>query len=70
MTDLTLVTSSNIEAIGHDGQTLAVKFRNGGLFHYPGVPASEYEAMLRAESIGKHFHANIRGKFPGTKADG
>lgn len=65
------VTSSNIEAIGYDesSETLGVKFRNGVEWHYRPVPPATYVDLIEAESIGKAFHALIRGQFPGVKQE-
>lgn len=73
--DLKPVTSSNIAAIGHDpdSNTLAVRFmpragsKWGDVWHYEGVSAKQHEALLKAESVGKHFSAHIRGKFTGRQ---
>lgn len=46
------VKSSNIEAIGHDGTTLAVKFKSG-TYHYYGVSKEQFDGLNKAESIGK-----------------
>lgn len=62
------VNSSQIFAAGHDSatETLALQFSSkgqpGAVYHYAPVPTSMYHAMLAAESIGKFFGANIRGK--------
>ena len=57
------VQSSMIEAVGHDSSTntLTVRFKNGKEHTYPATP-EEFYAMLRAESIGKHFHQHFRSK--------
>lgn len=62
------VESSNIKAIGWDGenQILVVQF-NSGTYQYPNVPKEVYEAFLAADSIGKHFHAVIRPHYAGIK---
>lgn len=69
---LTTVKSSQIAAIGHDPatNTLAIRF-NGGqkLYHYEGFTAEDFAKFKSAESIGKHFGAHIRGKFPHTLQD-
>lgn len=54
------VTSSNIESIGHEGDTLAVQFKNGALWNYPGVTADTFDAMQKADSVGKFFNAHIK----------
>lgn len=64
------VSSSSISHVGHDPQTqtLTVKFANGGLYHYDGVPASEHDALMSAPSVGKHFAERIRNKYSARKA--
>jgi KTSC domain len=59
------VKSSNVEAVGYDEatQTLGVKFKGGSEHHYDNVTPEQHKALVSAKSIGKHFHANIRGKF-------
>jgi hypothetical protein len=63
------VTSSNIAAIGYDHttKTLAVKFKSGDLWHYPGASPDHHRELMSAKSIGKHFHAHIKGRFEGKK---
>ena len=62
------VESSNLAAVGYapgdDGAgTLYVKFKNGGLYAYAGVPASVHEALMGAASKGAHFIKHVRGAF-------
>lgn len=63
------VTSSNIESVGYDAdsQTLAVKFKNGGTYHYAEVPKEKYEEMIAARSVGGYLHANVKGVHKHTK---
>ena len=64
------VKSSQIESLGHMGDTLAVKFRSGGAtYHYPGVSQEQFAALQKAESLGSHFSKHIRSKFQGVKID-
>ena len=64
------VQSSQIAQIGHDGQsTCRVLFRRGGLYEYPTVSASEFEAFRSADSIGRHFAQFIKVK-PFSKVQG
>lgn len=60
------VSSSNIKSVGYDGSTLEVEF-SSGVYQYAGVPAETYTQLLAAESAGKFFAANIRGKFDSKK---
>jgi len=59
------VKSSNINAIGYDeGKgVLEVWFKNRRAYVFFNVKKQTYEDFLKAESKGKFFYANIRGKF-------
>lgn len=68
------VESSNIGAIGYDPDTLTmhIEFRgkNGKpprLYEYQGVSPVQHAALLKADSVGSHFHAHIRNRFTGTR---
>jgi len=63
------VSSSNIQAIGYDAdsQTLEVEFKKGPAYQYTGVPQSEYDAMMAADSKGTFLNTNIKGRYPFTK---
>jgi hypothetical protein len=52
-----------IQAVGHDSSsnTLTVRFKNGREYTYPCTPG-EFQDLLSAQSIGKHFIANFKGK--------
>lgn len=63
----TPVTSSNIEAVGYDPGLLRIWFKNGSAFDYAGVTPEEYESLIQAGSIGKHFNAEIKSKYTGGK---
>ena len=65
----TPVKSSNIASIGYDvnTSTMEVEFRNGGIYQYPGVTTIQRDQMLKAPSIGTHFHKFIRPKFKAVK---
>lgn len=61
------VTSSNIQQVGHQNADLFITFNSGGTYRYDGVQESVFEEMLAAESVGKFFHARIKGQFPYSK---
>ena len=65
----TIVSSSNIGAIGYEAEThtLEVEFLNGSIYQYAGVSVEEYEAMMNADSKGKYFNANVKNRYPFTK---
>ena len=60
---------SHISHTGYDAdhRVLAVQFSGGGLYYYCGVGADTCAELVEAESVGKFFHANIKGKFEGKK---
>ena len=72
MITLTPVESSLLTAIGYDAatQTLRIEFPRKGhppgagtVYEYYHVSAEQWAAFQAAESFGKHFLANIKGKF-------
>lgn len=69
------VTSSQIHAVGYDpaSQTLAIQFKSkngpGSVYHYADVPPEQHAALVGAESIGKHFGQNIKGRYQHTKQE-
>ena len=65
------VSSSNISAVGYDGQTrtLTIEFKSGGRHAYADVPAELHKAMMAAESVGKFFHANIKSAFQSSRVE-
>lgn len=60
MKDFTMVQSSSIEAVKHDTDELVVIFKSGEMYKYKDVTAEEFEALIKADSVGKHFHKHIR----------
>lgn len=67
------VKSTTIHAIGYDPltSTLHVHFKQGDqpgpLWSYAGVPPDLAAELATADSAGKSFHRNIRGKFKPTR---
>lgn len=57
------VESSNIRSIGHDPvtKTLEVEFLNGNVYQYHDVDADKHSALMKADSVGGHFNAHIKG---------
>lgn len=66
---LSPVKSGQVESIGHEGTTLAVKFKHGGVYHYHGVSADDFAKLQKAESIGSHLGKHIKPNFKFTKLD-
>lgn len=63
------VESSNIEAIGHDGDALHVKYKGGGTYTYAGVPESMFHNARSSDSVGTYLHTNVKGKFDHAKLE-
>ena len=57
--------SSQISAMEHDSETevLQITFKRGGVYEYYGVPWDVWEDLISRESVGKGFHALIRGQY-------
>ena len=62
------VDSSVIVAVGYDdgASILEVVFRTGRTYRYFRVPASEYAALLEADSVGGYFNRKIRQRYRGV----
>jgi KTSC domain len=60
------VESSTIASVGYDlpQRLLQLEFCGRTIYHYFGVPASIYRALLDAPSKGNYFNRAIRGCFP------
>jgi len=58
--DLQRVKSSNIEAVGHEGEMLVVRFRGGATYEYEAVPAAVADELLRSKSVGSAFDRLVR----------
>ena len=65
----TPVTSTDLSAIGYDAesQILEIEFIKGSVYQYSGVPTSEYEGIMNADSKGRYFNANIKGRYTCNK---
>ena len=60
------VESTTLAAVGHDEnlKRLQLEFCSRAVYHYFGVPAAVYEALLDAPSKGRYFNGTIRGRYP------
>ena len=65
MEHVTIPNSSNIRSVGYDddARTLHITFHSGKSYTFESVPRDEYDYLLSAESVGSHFHSNIRNKY-------
>jgi len=65
-TDMVNVSSSNIESVGYseNDQIVCLRFLNGSLYIYKGVPKHEFEALRDAPSVGSYLHRNYKNVYP------
>lgn len=54
------VSSTNIKAVGHQGMSLFVQFHSGEVWEYTPCSEHAFNDLMRAKSIGQHFHKWIR----------
>jgi alpha-mannosidase len=64
-TKRTRVKSSVIASVGYDARQrrLEVEFHNGRVYAYFEVPASVYEDLVTAESVGKFFNEGVKPNY-------
>jgi hypothetical protein len=61
------VVSSNVTAVGYDDdrKVLRLRFHNGTVYEYSGVPATVYRALLDAPSKGSFINDRFKnGPYP------
>jgi hypothetical protein len=46
------VTSSHIEAIGHEGETMEITFKGNRRYRYDGVSLETFQGLKAADSTG------------------
>lgn len=61
--------SSVIRSIDYDIDTkdLIVELQSGARYRYHNVPSKTHDDFVAAESVGRFFNTNIKGKFTVTK---
>jgi hypothetical protein len=62
---MTPVSSTNISEVGYDEpeSQLYVRFKNGKLYCYDGVPEGDYLTFMGAASKGKYFEHAIKRRY-------
>lgn len=65
------VESSAIQEIDYDAERakLVVRFASGERYVYVGVPGEVHRSFCEAESKGRFFRAEIRGRYPYNRLD-
>jgi len=61
--------SSAIEAAVWDDGELRITFQDGRQHSYFGVSQRAFEALIDASSVGAHFNAYIRDRYPQSRRD-
>lgn len=69
MPEMIYVDSSNVEAIGYDGDTqeLHVQFVSGGTYVYHDVPRNVFDDLMSAASKGSFLNREIKNVYRFTK---
>jgi hypothetical protein len=64
------VQSSNVASVGYDPEemVLEVEFVDGDVYQYDGVPASVYEGLMSAPSVGRYLHQMVKGRYDYSRA--
>ena len=61
--EMVQVESSNIESVGMSGDDLIVKFKTGATYSYKDVPIRVFIELTTAESVGRYFNREVKGKY-------
>jgi hypothetical protein len=63
------VDSTTMRSVGYEAgsRILEIEFESGAVYQYLGVPACDYEELMRAESKGRYFNREIRDSYPYTE---
>lgn len=61
--EMIAVSSSNIESIGYEDETLQVQFLNGSIYQYFDVPEHIFIGLCDADSVGIYLAANVKGIY-------
>ena len=64
--EMIAVQSSNIESVGYDenDEEVYVKFLNGSVYVYRGVPLHDFEGLRDTPSVGSYLHKNFKNIYP------
>jgi hypothetical protein len=63
-TDWIPVSSSNVDSVKYETDTVYVRFNNGAVYIYKGVPEQEFENLKNAPSVGSYLHRNFKNVYP------
>jgi hypothetical protein len=63
------VESSSIDSVRYEKNVLEVRFRDGGLYQYFDVPETVLASLMHADSKGRFFNRQIRGRYPAMRLE-
>jgi len=65
------VESSNVAQIGFDDEdmSLYVRFMNGALYVYEGVPPDVWEQLMQTTSKGRFIHTDLKNIYPYARVE-
>lgn len=65
------MNSSMANAIGYDSNTniLQIEFHNGAVYQYSEIDQDTWQDLHQADSVGKFFNENVRGKYQYERID-
>lgn len=60
------VSSSHIDSIGYDepNEEVYIRFLDGSMYVYRGVPAFEFQNLHEAPSCGTYLNRNFKNVYP------
>lgn len=59
--------SSNVDSVyRHEGGTICVRFKGGGIYGYMGAPETVYLDLRHAESVGRYLNRVVK-QYPYTR---
>lgn len=61
------VSSSMLDAVAHDGNTLYARYKGGKVYSHPNVPETKFQALLKSPSKGQFFNTHIKPHHPVSK---
>ncbi len=67
MSEWIQVSSSNVDALKYENEVVFVRFQNGTIYIYKGVPEQEFNNLANAPSIGSYLHQNFKNVYPYEK---
>jgi len=69
VTRIDVVKSSMIKLVAFHEDTTFVQFKNDTVYSYSGTKKEDYDALIKAKSVGVHLNSAIKGNFEYEKVD-